>query len=52
MMCVFYGSFAILLWKCGTQLLKEVRYRPLNDEKDTKKKENRGKCTKYQSVIY
>ena len=51
-MYVFYGSFAILLWKCGTQLLREVVYKPLNVENESKKKDQRTKGSKYQSVIY
>ena len=26
MLYLFYGSLAILVWKCGTQLLKETRW--------------------------
>jgi hypothetical protein len=52
MMYMFYGSLAILLWKCGTQLLKEVNYRPLNEENEAKKKDKMTKGSKYQKVIY
>ena len=31
---VFYGSLAILMWKCGTQLMSEIVYKPLHEEED------------------
>ena len=31
---VFYGSLAILMWKCGTQLMSEIVYKPLQEEED------------------
>ena len=32
MVYVYYGSLAILLWKCGTQLISEINYKPLKEE--------------------
>ena len=52
MMYVFYGSLALLLWKCGTQLLKEARYKALNEEEDIKKKAKMSKGSKYQKILY
>ena len=31
---VFYGSLAILMWKCGTQLMSEIKYKPIQEEED------------------
>ena len=31
---VFYGSLAILMWKCGTQLMSEIQYKPIEEEED------------------
>lgn len=31
---VFYGSLAILLWKCGTQLMSEIKYKPIHEEEE------------------
>ena len=52
MMYVFYGSIAVLLWKCGTQLLTEANYKPLNEESDNKKKSNLKNGDKYTAIIY
>ena len=52
MMYVFYGSLALLLWKCGTQLLKEAKYKALNEEEDMKKKAKMTKGSKYQKILY
>jgi len=52
MMYVFYGSLAVLLWKCGSQLLKEVRYKNPNEEDELKKKAKLTKGTKYSKVFY
>ena len=53
MMYVFYGSLAVLLWKCGTQLLKEAKYKSLKDDEELKKKAKMGKGSKYyQSYLY
>ena len=51
-MYVFYGSLAILLWKCGTQLLREAEYKGLNEEDEMKKKAKITKESKYQTVFY
>ena len=52
MMYVFYGSLAVLIWKCGTQLLKEVKYHSASDEDDKMKKAKLTKGTKYSKVFY
>lgn len=52
MMYVFYGSLAVLIWKCGTQLLKEVKYYSAADEDDKMKKAKLTKGTKYSKVFY
>ena len=52
MMYVFYGSIAVLLWKCGTQLLSEANYKPLNEENDIKKKSHLKNGDKYTTIIY
>ena len=52
MMYIFYGSLAVLLWKCGSQLLKEVRYKNAAEEEELKKKERLTKGTKYSKVFY
>ena len=31
---VHYGSLAILMWKCGTQLMSEIKYKPINEEEE------------------
>ena len=51
MMYVFYGSLALLLWKCGTQLLKEAKYKSLKEDEDLKKKA-KTKSSKYQKFLY
>ena len=53
MMYIFYGSLAILLWKCGTQLLKEVRYKTAKEEEEKLRKEKLTKSgSKYSKVFY
>lgn len=52
MIYVFYGSLAVLIWKCGTQLLKEVKYHSASDEDDKMKKAKLTKGTKYSKVFY
>ena len=52
MMYVFYGSFAVLLWKCGNQLLKEVKYQSASEEDDKMKKAKLTKGSKYTKVFY
>ena len=52
MMYIFYGSLAVLLWKCGSQLLKEVKYKNAAEEEELKKKERLTKGTKYSKVFY
>ena len=52
MIYVFYGSLAILAWKCGTQLLKEAIYKPINQEEEDKKKAAKTKISKYQKIMY
>ena len=52
MLLIFYGSLAILIWKCGTQLLTEVKYKSINDDADAKKKAKNAKHNKYQKYIY
>ena len=39
MVYIFFGSLAILIWKCGTQLLKEVKYKSIVEDEDAKRKE-------------
>ena len=39
MVYIFFGSMAILVWKCGTQLLKEAKYKTIVDDEETKRKE-------------
>ena len=34
---VYYGSLAILMWKCGTQLMSEIVYKPIHEEEDLSK---------------
>ena len=51
MIYVFYGSLAILLWKCGTQLLKEANYKSLNEEDEMKKKAKLTSGSKYKKVF-
>ena len=43
---VYYGSLAILLWKCGTQLMSEIKYKPIKEEEDVLIKGK--KLNKYQ----
>ena len=53
MMYIFYGSLAILVWKCGTQLLKEVRYKTAKEEEEKLRKEKLTKSgSKYSKVFY
>ena len=52
MMYIFYGSLAVLLWKCGSQLLKEVKYKNAAEEEELKKKAKLTKGTKYSKVYY
>ena len=42
---VYYGSLAILMWKCGTQLMSEIVYKPIHEEEDVLVK---GKKPKFQ----
>ena len=41
---VHYGSLAILMWKCGTQLMSEIKCKPINEEEEDVRV--RGKKTK------
>jgi len=52
MIYLFYGSLAILLWKCGAQLLKEMSYKGLKEEEAAKKKIQHNKTSKYEKVYY
>ena len=55
MMYVFYGSVAILLWKCGSQLMSEAQYKPLYEEDPIKAKsrgQRNGSDGKYTTIIY
>ena len=52
MILFFYGSLGIIIWKCGTQLLSEVKYKAINEEAEAKKKAKLSKQSKYQKVIY
>ena len=52
MMYLYYGSLAILVWKCGTQLLSEIQYKSLDEEADVKKKGQNRNGDKYQTIIY
>ena len=50
---IFFGSLAVLLWKCGTQLLKEVKYKKQEEEEQLKKAKLISKGTsKYAKVFY
>lgn len=41
---VHYGSLAILMWKCGTQLMSEIKYKPINEEEeDVRVRAKKGK---------
>ena len=51
MVYIFYGSLGLLLFKCGTQLLSEIEYKPLNAETELKKK-SKIDTEKYQKIIY
>ena len=50
---VYYGSLALLLWKCGTQLMSEMKYKPLKEEEDLLLKQAKGmkKTGKFQNVF-
>ena len=48
----YFGSLAILVWKCGTLLLKEVRYKDAIDEEEAKNKAKHSKVSKYSKVFY
>ena len=52
MLYIFYGSVAILVWKCGTQLVSEVEYKPLSEETDVKKRGGLKQGEKYTAIIY
>ena len=42
----------MLLWKCGTQLLKEVKYRNQEEEEQLKKAKLTKGASKYSKVFY
>ena len=42
----------MLLWKCGTQLLKEVKYRKHEEEELLKKAKLTKGTSKYAKVFY
>ena len=52
MLYIFYGSVAILIWKCGTQLTSEADYKPINEETDVKKRGGLKQGEKYTTIIY
>ena len=52
MLYIFYGSVAILIWKCGTQLISETDYKPLCEETDVKKRGGNKQGEKYTAIIY
>ena len=52
MIYMFYGSLAILLWKCGTQLLREANYKALKEDDEMKNKAKTTKGSKYSKVFY
>ena len=53
MIYIFFGSLGILIWKCGTQLLCEAKYRSLNqEEEDRKKKAKITRISKYPKIMY
>ena len=52
MLLIFYGSLAILIWKCGTQLLTEAQYKPINEEADKAKKAKSKNNKKYEKMLY
>ena len=51
-MYVFFGSLAVLTWKCGTQLLKEVRYKKEEEDEIVKKAKLTKGSSKYSKVFY
>ena len=51
MLFMYYGSMAILIWKCGTQLLTEVQYKPINEESEKAKKAKARTNKKYEKII-
>ena len=52
MIYIFYGSLGIMVWKCGSQLLGEVRYKALNEEEENMKRANLTRRAKYATIIY
>ena len=42
----------MLIWKCGTQLLKEVKYKTEEDEEMVKKAKMTKSSSKYSKVFY
>ena len=51
-MMIFFGSFAILLWKCGSQLNKEAKYKELGDDMEAKMKAKKNNTSKYAKILY
>ena len=49
---MFYGSLAILIWKCGTQLLREVKYKKEEEDEISKKAKLTKGSSKYSKVFY
>ena len=52
MMYVFHGSLAIVIWKCGTQLIKEACYKGIKEKDETKKKTKQTSGSTYQKKLY
>ena len=51
-MYVFHGSLAIVIWKCGTQLIKEACYKGIKEEDEAKKKTKQKSGSKYKKKLY
>ena len=44
MVYMYYGSLGILVFKCGSQLIKEAKYQDITDEDPTLKKRKADKA--------
>ena len=52
MLLMVYGSYGILMWKCGSQLVKEAVYKDVGEDIDAKVKRNKEKVSKYAKILY
>ena len=52
LLLMFYGSFGILIWKCGSQLEKETVYKPVGEDLISKLKTSKEKGSKYSKILY